>query len=88
MIQFTKTLLLNFRVQGTQGLWMKDNKSIYIEGKSPKDHKWESDEAYLKENDHPLWKRFETRLQGQVMEVWIFFFARAFIEALKDRIPL
>ena len=26
---------LNFRVQGTQGLWMKDNRSIYIEGMSP-----------------------------------------------------
>ncbi len=75
---------LNFRVQGTQGLWMKDNKSIYIEGKSPKDHKWESDESYLKENDHPLWKRFEEQAAGSGHGGMDFFIARAFIEALKD----
>ena len=27
---------LGFRVQGTEGIWMDLNKSIYIEGKSPK----------------------------------------------------
>ncbi len=31
---------LNFRVQGTKGIWMVDNKSIYIEGISPEEHRW------------------------------------------------
>ena len=51
---------LNFRVQGTQGIWMKDNKSIYIEGLSPENHRWESENKYLNEYDHPLWKRFSS----------------------------
>src|SRR3546814_16582871 len=32
---------LGFRVQGTEGIWMDVNESIYIEGKSPKPHEWE-----------------------------------------------
>ena len=31
---------LNFRVQGTNGLWMDDVQSVYVEGKS-KPHTWE-----------------------------------------------
>ncbi|MEA4832453.1 Alpha-N-acetylgalactosaminidase [bioreactor metagenome] len=44
------------RVQGTNGLWMEDNHSVYIEGRSPKDA-WEKDDDYLTEFDHPLWKK-------------------------------
>ena len=76
---------LNFRVQGTQGLWMKDNKSIYIEGKSATNHKWESDEEYLKANDHPLWKRFENQATGSGHGGMDFFIVRAFVEALKGK---
>ena len=40
------------RIQGTRGIWMEDNRSIYIEGCSPNDpsfwtHSWESDKAYM-----------------------------------------
>ena len=45
------------RVQGTKGLWMEDNRSIYIEGVSPA-HKWESFDKYVPEYEHPLWKWF------------------------------
>ena len=74
---------LNFRVQGTQGIWMKDNNSIYIEGISPKEHKWESDEFYLKKYDHPLWKRFESQATGAGHGGMDFFIIRAFIESIK-----
>ena len=74
---------LNFRVQGTRGLWMKDNNSIYIEGVSPEDHKWEPDEAYLKRYDHPLWKRFETEATGAGHGGMDFFIVRAFFESIK-----
>ena len=52
------------RVQGTKGIWMEDNRSIYIEGRTPTDptywtHRWESDEEYMKEFEHPLWKEYE-----------------------------
>ena len=74
---------LNFRVQGTQGLWIKDSKSIYIEGRSPQPHRWESDEPYMEEFDHPLWKRFEEHAEGSGHGGMDFFIARAFLEALK-----
>lgn len=47
---------LRFRMQGTKGLWMKDNDSIYIIDRSPKEHTWEPFDKYQKEFDHPLWK--------------------------------
>lgn len=45
------------RIQGTRGIWMEDNESIHIEGRSS-DHTWESFDYYLKEFDHPLWKEY------------------------------
>ena len=75
---------LNFRVQGTQGIWMKDNKSIYIEGMSPKAHRWESDEEYLIKYDHPLWKKFDDKAAGAGHGGMDFFVVRAFVEALKE----
>ncbi len=74
---------LNFRVQGTRGLWMKDNNSIYIEGRSPQSHRWESDEAYMKEFDHPLWKKYEADASGAGHGGMDFFIVRAFVESLK-----
>lgn len=77
---------LNFRVQGTQGIWMKDNKSIYIEGLSPQNHRWEPENKYLNEYDHPLWKRFSSskdNLSQAGHGGMDFFIARAFIESIK-----
>lgn len=45
------------RVQGTKGIWMEDNKSIHIEGRSP-DHQWESFTEYREQYEHPIWKKY------------------------------
>lgn len=45
------------RVQGTKGIWMEDNYSIHIEGRSPA-HEWEKFETYLEQYEHPIWKHF------------------------------
>tara|TARA_B100000029_G_scaffold516013_1_gene626119 strand:- start:6267 stop:7634 length:1368 start_codon:yes stop_codon:yes gene_type:complete len=74
---------LNFRVQGTQGIWMKDNNSIYIEGLSPSKHKWESDKYYLQKYDHPIWKRYESEATGAGHGGMDYFIIRAFIESIK-----
>jgi len=74
---------LNFRIQGTKGLWMKDSNSIYIEGVSPNDHHWESDKEYLEKYDHPLWKRFENEAKGSGHGGMDYFVFRAFIESMK-----
>ena len=76
---------LNFRVQGTKGIWLKDNNSIYLEDKTP-DHWWESDEEYLKKYDHPLWKKFEKDAEGSGHGGMDFFIVRAFIESLRKEI--
>jgi hypothetical protein len=78
---------LNFRVQGTEGIWMRDNDSIYIEGRSPKEHVWESEEGYMTEYDHPLWKRFEEQASGSGHGGMDFFILRAFIESIKQNVP-
>ena len=79
---------LNFRVQGTNGIWMVDNNSIYIEGVSPEAHRWETDETYLKKYDHPLWKKFEDMAVGSGHGGMDFFIIRAFIETLKGAEPV
>jgi predicted dehydrogenase len=77
---------LGFRVQGTRGLWMDVNKSLYIEGKS-KPHQWEAAEPYLKEYDHPLWKKYEQSATGAGHGGMDFFLLNAFIECAKRNAP-
>ena len=77
---------LNYRVQGTKGIWMVDNNSIYIEGMSPEAHKWEPDETYMEKYDHPLWKRFEGQATGSGHGGMDFFILRAFVESLKRNV--
>ncbi len=80
-------------VQGTKGLWMEDNRSIYIEDMSPGDnghwtHHWESDEKYMREYEHPLWKEYESfGLRGGHGGM-DYLALRAFIESVqKDETP-
>ena len=77
---------LNYRVQGTKGIWMVDNNSIYIEGMSPEAHKWEPDETYMEKYDHPLWKRFDDQAAGSGRGGMDFFILRAFVESLKRNV--
>ena len=79
---------LNFRVQGTNGIWQKDAQSIYIEGISPESHRWESEDQYLEKYDHPLWKKFENQASGSGHGGMDFFILRAFIETLKGGDPV
>lgn len=77
---------LGFRVQGTEGLWMDVNKSIYIEGKSAKNHQWEPDQAWLDQYDHPLWKRWSKDSQGAGHGGMDFFVIHAFVESIKRNV--
>ena len=84
---------LGFRVQGTQGLWQDFSSGqfnaghIYIEGVSPKPHQWENPEAYLKQHDHPLWKKYEHEAEGSGHGGMDFFVENAFIECIKRNVP-
>ncbi|MCL2159760.1 MAG: gfo/Idh/MocA family oxidoreductase, partial [Oscillospiraceae bacterium] len=48
------------RVQGTKGIWMEDNKSIYIENISP-EHTWENFYDFIEKYgyEHPMWAEYK-----------------------------
>jgi predicted dehydrogenase len=76
---------LNFRVQGTNGLWMDDNDSIYLEKVTPKPHRWEPFEPYNKKYDHPLWKAHEKRAEAAGHGGIDYFVLNGFVEAIKNK---
>ncbi len=78
---------LGFRVQGTKGIWMDINDSLYIEGVSKNAHRWETDAPYLEKYDHPLWKKHEEKAVGAGHGGMDFFVVNAFVEATKRRAP-
>lgn len=84
---------LGFRVQGTEGIWQDQHAGqfnaglIYIEGKSAKAHAWENPEKWLREYDHPLWKKFESQAAGTGHGGMDFFVDNAFIECIKRNAP-
>jgi hypothetical protein len=75
---------LAFRAQGTEGIWMDDNDSIYLEKHSPKAHNWEPFKKYQEEYDHPLWKKHASDADKAGHGGIDFFVLRAFIEAIKN----
>lgn len=76
---------LGFRVQGTAGIWMDLNDSIYIEGKSPGKHQWEHARSWLEKYDHPLWKRYGADASGAGHGGMDWFVLNAFVEAVKRK---
>jgi predicted dehydrogenase len=78
---------LGFRVQGTEGVWMDLNKSIYIEGKATKAHQWDDQKTWLDKYDHPLWQRYGNDAQGAGHGGMDFFVIHSFIESAKRKTP-
>ncbi len=81
---------LGFRVQGTNGIWQDNHAGefnaglIYFEDKS-KPHTWENTEKYMKEFDHPLWKKYESLAEGAGHGGMDFFVINTFIECIKQK---
>ena len=78
---------LGFRVQGTEGLWMDVNKSIYIQGKSKEEDAWDNAQTWLDKYDHPLWKKYCEDAVGAGHGGMDFFVVNAFIESIKHKTP-
>ena len=78
---------LGYRVQGTEGLWMQVNHSMYVEGKSTK-HQWDDEKPWLAKYDHPLWKKFDSKdTENAAGHGGIdFFVLNGFLEAVKRRV--
>jgi predicted dehydrogenase len=77
---------LGFRVQGTKGLWMDVNKSVYIEGLSKKDDQWDQEDEWLNKYDHPLWKKYSSKAEGAGHGGMDWFVFNAFVESAKRKI--
>ncbi len=75
-------------IRGTKGSWQEDGRFIFIEGRSPVNpdywtHEWESDEKYMQEYEHPLWKEYkEFGLRGGHGGM-DYLVLRAFIESVQ-----
>jgi predicted dehydrogenase len=78
---------LGFRVQGTEGLWMDVNKSIYIQEKSAKPHEWDDEKSWLDKYDHPLWARWSKETEGAGHGGMDFFVIHSFVESIKLKAP-
>ncbi len=78
---------LGFRVQGTKGLWMDVNKSLYIEGVSKTNDAWEDAQPYLDKYDHPLWQKYGKETEGAGHGGMDFFVLHAFVESIKRKVP-
>ncbi|WP_304236224.1 Gfo/Idh/MocA family protein [Jiulongibacter sediminis] len=77
---------LGFRAQGTEGVWMRDNNSIYLQNVSEKAHRWESFDEYADKYDHPLWKKHAESAENSGHGGIDFFVLRGFIEAIKNKV--
>ena len=77
---------LGFRVQGTKGIWMDVNNSIYTEELNDK-HKWQPAKEFLEKYDHQLWKKFENDARGAGHGGMDFFLLHEFIECAKLNAP-
>lgn len=84
---------LGFKVQGTRGLWEDigwgdfNQGFIYFEKLMNHSHKWESSEKWMKENDHPMWKKYEEKAKGAGHGGMDYFLDNTFIECIKRNEP-
>jgi len=78
---------LGFRVQGTKGIWMDVNESIYIEKQSKKEDEWDPAKEWFDKYDHPLWKKYANDAAGAGHGGMDWFVFNAFVEAVKKKGP-
>lgn len=79
-----------FHIQGTKGMYMEDNKSIFLDDVHNQydfewNKQWNNVEEYYQENEHPIWKKYQEDglvgghggMDGLVLE--------AFFDAVRNR---
>jgi predicted dehydrogenase len=76
---------LGFRVQGTKGLWMDVNQSVYVDHQSKQDDVWDPAQVWFDKYDHPLWKKYEKQAEGAGHGGMDWFVFNGFIEAVKQK---
>ncbi len=76
---------LGFRVQGTKGIWMDINESIYIEDQAKNYDEWDKASIWTEKYDHPLWKKYASKADGAGHGGMDWFVFNAFVESVKQR---
>ena len=76
---------LGFRVQGTKGIWMDVNESIYIEDKAKTYDEWDKAGIWTEKYDHPLWTKYAGKADGAGHGGMDWFVFNAFVESVKQR---
>ena len=76
---------LGFRIDGTKGIWMDVNQSIYIDHKAKQDDEWEPADPWLDKYDHPLWKKHTAEAAGAGHGGMDWFVFNAFVESVKQK---
>lgn len=81
-----------FHVQGTKGMYMEDNNSVFLDGKDNEfdfkwKEKWNNAEEYREACDHPVWKRYlkEGVRGGHDGMDWLV--TGAFLDAVRRNAP-
>ncbi len=72
------------KVQGTGGIYMEDNASIYLDGISPVQHEWEPFKPYMEKYEHPLWQWYQTEGIRGGHGGMDFLVLRAFFESVME----
>ena len=76
-------------IRGTKGMWMEDGRSIFLEGITPEDptfwtHRAESDQKYMEQYRHPLWREYrEFGVRGN-HDGMDYLTLRAFVESVQN----
>ncbi|OGD24979.1 MAG: hypothetical protein A2Y56_05210, partial [Candidatus Aminicenantes bacterium RBG_13_63_10] len=74
-------------VQGTAGIFERWPERVYIEGRSPQPHRWETLDAY-EEHNHPLWQTVGDRSEGEGHGGMDYLEDYRLIECLRRGAPL
>lgn len=82
-----------FHVQGTKGMYMEDNQSIFIDGQDNRydlewRKRWGSAEEYRERWEHPLWKAYEQEGVRGGHDGMDWLVIRAFLNAVRTGTPV
>ncbi|MBI4556359.1 MAG: Gfo/Idh/MocA family oxidoreductase [Candidatus Hydrogenedentes bacterium] len=72
-------------IQGTLGLYSESRNAVYVTGRSPKYHEWQSFDPYQEEFDHPWWKTMGERTKNISHGGTDFLELALFLDAVRNK---
>lgn len=77
---------LGFRVQGTEGLWMNDGNTVYIDGKSDP-HRWDDSKKWFDKYPHKFWTKLKEKVQGTGHGGMDYVMMADFVDVIRNKKP-